>query len=62
MKHGIAIKDKKTGKIVEFEECAYGREALMVLSGMRRNLNREDYTADEVVLTDDEYDAYKKES
>ena len=46
MKHGIKIIERKTGDVVKFIPCNTGREALKVLSGVRRNMS-EDYKAEE---------------
>lgn len=54
MKHGIAIREKATKKLMEFVECGTGQEALLVLSGVRRNLNHEDYRANEEFVNNEE--------
>jgi hypothetical protein len=62
MIHGIAIREKATGKLEEFTECECGKEALMFLSGMRHNLNTDDYDAQETLISQVEYDEYKRRS
>lgn len=52
-KHGIAIRERPTGRLVEFIVCGTGREALMVLSGVRRNLGR-GFDAQEEVIKESE--------
>jgi hypothetical protein len=47
MKHGIAIREKKTNVLVEFMECETGNRALKILAGCRINLNHEEYKANE---------------
>ena len=56
-KHGIAIRERKTKKLVKFMECRCGREALLVLSGVRRNMNTRDYKAEEEGVEDSEISA-----
>jgi len=51
MKHGIKIIERKTGDVVKFIPCNTGREALKVLSGVRRNMS-EDYKAEEGFIDD----------
>jgi hypothetical protein len=51
-KHGVVVKEKKTGKIVQFLECE-GMKCLYILSGVRKHLGS-DYQADEdIMLTKD---------
>jgi len=61
MKHGIAVREIETGKLVKFLECDVGRPALRILSGVRMNLNHEDYEATEDMATQEEIDAAEKE-
>lgn len=56
MKHGIAVRSKKTNQLVEFIECDVGRDALKILSGIRINMNHEDYKADETYVKEEEID------
>jgi len=46
-KHGITVREKSTNKIVDFIECETGRSALRVLSGIRINMNHNDFKASE---------------
>jgi len=52
-KHGIAIRQKKTKKLVKFYECEVDR-ALRILSGVRYNLDTKNYTANEEFVKDTE--------
>lgn len=54
MKHGIAVREKKTNRLVEFIECETGRPALRILSGIRVNMNKDDYKAEETFVEEDE--------
>ena len=56
--HGIAITERKTGKLVDFIKCGLGRQALSVLGGVRINLDKQ-YKADETFITEEEYTAVK---
>lgn len=47
MAHGIAIRERKTNKLVHFIECETGRPALRVLGGVRINLDHKNYKAEE---------------
>lgn len=47
--HGIAIRDRKTKRLVRFVECDVGREALRVLGGVRINLNSRCVAEEEVL-------------
>ena len=57
-KHGIVVRERKTKKIVEFIECATGRPALKILSGIRINMSP-DYKASEEFI--DEKDLPQKD-
>ncbi len=52
-KHGIAIRDRRTGELIEFIETATGRSALQVLSGVRINMGS-DYKAEEDMVSESE--------
>lgn len=54
MKHGITIREKKSNKLVEFIECPVGNPALRILSGVRINLNHEEYMTEEGFVTEEE--------
>ena len=56
--HGIAIRERADNSLVEFVKCGLGREALMVLSGVRRNLGSP-YKAEEEVITTEEWNELK---
>jgi hypothetical protein len=58
-KHGIAIREKATKKLVEFYETPTGRSTLRVLSGVRHNLG-EDYKAEEEFVDEKEIEEAKK--
>lgn len=51
LKHGIAITEKVSGKLIEFVECQTGRVALKVLMGIRHNLNHNEYKAEETIIS-----------
>jgi len=53
VKHGIKIIEKATGEVVEFIPCRTGREALIVLSGVRRNMSP-DFKAEEGFIEEKE--------
>ncbi len=59
-KHGITIREKKTNKLVEFIKCGTGNTALRILSGVRMNLNHDEYTAEEGFVSQTEIDAIEK--
>jgi hypothetical protein len=61
MIHGIAVKEKATGEVVDFIKCDVGRPALRVLSGIRINLNHEDYEAEEDLIDEETYKKLKEE-
>jgi len=52
-KHGIAVREIKTKKLVEFIECATGRPALKILGGIRINMSP-NYRASEEFVTEKE--------
>ena len=54
MIHGITIRNRASKELVEFIKCPVGRQALMVLSGVRRNLGS-DYDAQEDFITTEEF-------
>jgi len=60
MKHGIAIRERSSKKLVEFIECGLGREALQVLSGVRINLGS-DFDAQEDFVEESEITKMKVE-
>lgn len=47
-KHGIAIREVKTKKLVDFIECDIGK-ALKVLGGVRINMSKKYYATEEEV-------------
>jgi hypothetical protein len=49
-KHGIAVREKDTNKIVDFIECRYGMSALRVLSGVRTQMDAKKYKASEEII------------
>ena len=53
LKHGIAIRERKTNKLIEFIKCSPER-ALTILSGVRRQMDNKRYKADETFLSDSE--------
>lgn len=58
-KHGISIREKDSGLLIEFIECETGRRALKILSGARINLNHDDYKASEEFVEQEEIDGIK---
>ena len=52
-KHGIAVRDRKTGELIDFIETDTGSQALRVLSGIRINMGS-DYKASEEFVSHDE--------
>jgi len=54
MKHGIAIREKETNKLVGFMECEPGQSPLIILSGCRINLDKEFYKANEEFVKEEE--------
>lgn len=60
-KHGIVVRNTQTKEIVEFIECS-GRQALSVLSGIRHNLNKDDFNACEDIISDADYLKFKEAS
>ena len=58
MKHGIAIREKGTDKLIDFAECSV-EKALKVLSGIRHNINNERYYASEEYVDDKEIENSK---
>jgi len=61
MKHGISIREKKTKILVEFIECPTGNSALRVLSGVRHNLDKENYEATEDFVNEEEISKIDKD-
>ncbi len=57
--HGIAIREKKTKKLVDFIPCDVGNRALKVLSGVRINLGN-NYDAQETFVKQEEIDLIEK--
>ena len=60
MKHGIAVREKATKKLVEFLECPTGQSALRILSGRRHNLDQENYYAEEAMVDETEISAIER--
>ena len=54
MKHGITVREKKIDNLIEFIECPTGNNALRILSGIRINMNHEDYKASEEMVEESE--------
>jgi len=52
-KHGITVREVKTNKLVKFIQCATGRTALQILSGIRRNMSS-NYRASEEFINEQE--------
>lgn len=51
--HGIAVRDVKSNKLIDFIKCEIGRSALRVLSGIRMNMS-DDYRASEELIEEAE--------
>lgn len=58
-KHGITIREKDSGLLMKFIECDTGKRALTILSGVRINLNHDDYKASEEYVEQEEIDGIK---
>ena len=54
LKHGIAVRERSTKKLVHFIECETGPRALMILSGRRHNLDTTNYRAEEEFVKESE--------
>jgi len=60
--HGVAIRQKKDKKFVQFMETGVGRQALRVLSGVRHNLDMKNYYAEEDIVDDAEIAQMKRDN
>ena len=58
---GISIRKKDTKELIELIKCPVGtRQSLKVLSGVRQQINQDDYIATEDLVTQKEYDNIKE--